>query len=255
MIDLPLVSVGPAAGRPLLVLHGGPGETHHVLRPHLDALVSERRRVVYYDQRRLADHLRHVADVDAVRRALGHERIDVLGFSWGALLALLFALEHPQRVARMVLVSAPPLHSGDREVIRARLAEAAARPSVRELQGSSFVTRVAPAFFEPARALELTPVETREECARAAQASLGQYDLRPKLSSLRGVPALVVHGAADPIPSSIALETASLLGASSCILERSGHAPFVEARESFVAYVARFLDDDEPSMDSRGGAR
>ena len=48
---LHVVEVGPTTARPLLVVHGGPGDAHDVLRPHLDALASDETRVVYYDQR------------------------------------------------------------------------------------------------------------------------------------------------------------------------------------------------------------
>src|SRR5262249_42750551 len=96
---LRLVTVGPTAGRSLLVLHGGPGASPTALPPSLSRLASAARRVVYYDQRggggsALAEGSPpvgwegHCADVESVRRHLDVEQLDLLGFSWGALLAL-----------------------------------------------------------------------------------------------------------------------------------------------------------------------
>lgn len=215
-----------------------------MLRPHLDALASPRRRVVYYDQRREpVDHRRHVADVDEVRSSLGRDRIDLLGFSWGALLAILYALEHPQAVSRLVLVSPLPVHGGAADEIRARVAVASARPAVRAFaEKDAFARRVGPFLYTPERALELTAVDTDEAVARAAWSSLEGYDLRERLPQLRELPTLVVHGEDDPIPASTARETAALASARLEIIERCGHAPFFEAPGIFVPMVTRFLD-------------
>jgi len=48
-----------------------------------------------------------VRDLEAVRAALGHERIDLLGISYGATLALAYLRAHPERVRRAVLIGVP----------------------------------------------------------------------------------------------------------------------------------------------------
>jgi proline iminopeptidase len=268
--ELHVVLVGPAGAAPLLVLHGGPGEAHDCLRPHLDRLASARRRIVYHDQRGggrspLAAGAApggwkdHVADVDAVRRHLGADRVDVLGFSWGALLALLYALEHEDRVARLVLVSPPPTGSGHDEAMRNNVRRAEARPEVQAFvarmeavagatrdpeaaRRARFAQRVAPYFAEPERALSLAPVETREEVAAAVARSLRAFDVGKKLEALRAVPALVIHGAEDPVPAAAHAETAARLGARRLALGGAGHAPFIEAEAAFFEAVAAFLD-------------
>src|SRR5215217_3558120 len=99
---------------PLLLLHGGPGAGHDYLEP-LEAL-SVDRTVVFYDQlgcgrsdkpddRSLWRMERFVSEVDAVRRALGLERVHLLGQSWGGWLAIEYMLSRPRGILGLVLAS------------------------------------------------------------------------------------------------------------------------------------------------------
>jgi proline-specific peptidase len=101
-------------GIPLLVLHGGPGAGHDYLES-LERLAAART-VVFYDQlgcgrsdrpgdRSLWRIERFVAEVDTVRRALGLERIHLLGHSWGGWLAIEYMLSRPQGVVGLILAS------------------------------------------------------------------------------------------------------------------------------------------------------
>ena len=84
-------------GPPLMVLHGGPGSTHGYFLPYLLPLAKDHR-LVFMDERgsgrseRLADFKGYTlnvmaCDADAVRRALGLKKVDVLGHSFGGILA------------------------------------------------------------------------------------------------------------------------------------------------------------------------
>lgn len=94
--------VGGGPKTPLLTLHGGPGAGHNYLKP-LEALANERP-VIFYDQLGCGEadsppdpKLYHVprfaAEVDAVRHALGLERIVLFGHSWGSVLAIEYLCE------------------------------------------------------------------------------------------------------------------------------------------------------------------
>lgn len=91
-----------------IVLHGGPGLTHHYLRPEWDRL-ARWGRVVYYDQRGCAGDPAatwrdYVSDLDRLRSTLApSQRVVLAGSSWGAHLALLYAYEHPGRVEALIL--------------------------------------------------------------------------------------------------------------------------------------------------------
>ena len=90
-------SVGDGPKTPILTLHGGPGAGHNYLLP-MAALATDRR-IVFYDQLGCgkadspADETvytiqRAVDEVDAVRKALGLEKVILYGHSWGSMLAI-----------------------------------------------------------------------------------------------------------------------------------------------------------------------
>jgi proline iminopeptidase len=255
------------AGPPAVVLHGGPGAHHDYLLPGFDAL-ADGRELVYYDQRGggrspvardvPVGWTEQVADLEALRTQWELERLTLVGYSWGGLLALLYALTHPGRVARLALVSPAPTWRAARQRFEATFARRnldpafqEARRSLREsglrerdpaaFQQRIFELSVAPYFFDPGRARDLTPFRITGRTQQEVWASLGDYDLRPRLPELLGLPSLVIHGEEDPIPIEAARTTASLIGAAFHPLPRCGHVPYVEAVEEFGGAVRAFL--------------
>ncbi len=102
-------------GTPLVLLHGGPGATHHNFHPDFSR-AKDFARVIYYDQRGcgLSDYQpgsgytvdQAVDDLDRLRRALGIDRWVVLGHSYGGLLAQCYALKYPEKVQGLILMCA-----------------------------------------------------------------------------------------------------------------------------------------------------
>ena len=100
---------------PLMILHGGPGAPHDYLE-NLQALGSETRRIVFYDQLGCgrSDHpdepalcnvARFADELETVRWTLGLERVHILGQSWGGMLAQEYALRQPQGLASLILAN------------------------------------------------------------------------------------------------------------------------------------------------------
>ncbi|MFE6197045.1 prolyl aminopeptidase [Streptomyces sp. NPDC057838] len=110
---------GNPAGKPALVLHGGPGSGAGPFWRRLFDPAAYR--VVLFDQRgcgrsrpdaadpetSLAANTTHhlIADIELLRRHLGIDAWLVLGGSWGVTLALAYAERHPGRVSELVLFS------------------------------------------------------------------------------------------------------------------------------------------------------
>jgi proline iminopeptidase len=103
---------GNPKGRPALALHGGPGGgASPEMRRFFD---PQAYRVVSMDQRGCGRSTPHaelrenttwdlIADIETVRARLGIESWVVFGGSWGATLALAYAIKHPERVSALVL--------------------------------------------------------------------------------------------------------------------------------------------------------
>ena len=256
------------AGPLVVVLHGGPGAHHDYLLPQYDRLAA-RRTLFYYDQRgggqstvdRNAplDWRAHVADLEALRAHLALERLPLLGYSWGGLLAVLYYLEHPDRVERLALVSPASPTAEYRRAFERDFAARQAAPDVAaaraELSASglrerdpaayrarAFELSVAGYFRDWHDATRLTPFRVTARTQQAVWDSLGEMDLRPRLSSspFPHPPSLIVHGTFDPIPIAGSREYAELLGARLVELP-VGHCPHVEAGDDFVAAVDPFL--------------
>ena len=255
---------------PVVVLHGGPGADYAYLLPQYDRL-AHGRALLFYDQRGggrspVARDVpvgwqEHVADLEALRKHWAIDRLTLLGYSWGGLLAVLYALEHPDRVGRLALVAPAPLTARWREEFERRLSARLADPRIvrarAELSASglaqrdpekyrrlAFALSVAGYFKDPSRAKELTPFRVTARTQQAVWQSLGNYDLRDRLRGTfpkgRTPRAVVVHGVYDPLPIESARETAALLD-TGVIELATGHAPHVEATEDFVRVLDSFL--------------
>ncbi len=110
--ELYIEESGNPKGKPVIVLHGGPGAASGPL--HRRFFDPKMYRVVLMDQRGCGRstpfmslrqnttwHL--VADIDELRAQLGIERWQVFGGSWGSTLALAYAQTHPSRVTELIL--------------------------------------------------------------------------------------------------------------------------------------------------------
>jgi pimeloyl-ACP methyl ester carboxylesterase len=227
-------------GPTVVVLHGGPGLSHHYLLPQFGAL-AEGLELLLYDQRLAGTPTwrDHVADLESLRSELGLGALRLCGYSWGGLLALLYALEHPGRVERLALCSpAPPVH-GYRDEMQAIMRERLGRADALGLSG--FARAVAGYFADPRRARELTPFRVQTRAESSVHASLGDYDLRPRLGEIR-CPVLALHGTADPIPIRYTEELVRLLPDARLVrLEGCGHVPYIECPEPFFKALRAFL--------------
>ncbi|WP_431301214.1 prolyl aminopeptidase [Tabrizicola sp. BL-A-41-H6] len=103
---------GRRDGIPVIVFHGGPGGgCSPAMRRYFDPSVY---RIVLFDQRGCGRSRPHasvienttwhlIRDVEVIRQALGIEQFIAFGGSWGATLALIYAISHPECVTHLVL--------------------------------------------------------------------------------------------------------------------------------------------------------
>jgi proline iminopeptidase len=234
-------------------------------------LLARGRELFYYDQRGGGQSpvprdapvgwREHVADLDAIRAQLDLERLTLCGYSWGGLLAVLYLLEHPDRVGRLALVSPASPTVAYRRQFEAEFTRRMATPEIQqareELRASglrerdpaayrrrAFELSVAGYFRDFRDAKSLTAFRVTARTQEAVWHSLGEYDLRPRLREhASGCPVpdtRIVHGSFDPIPIAGSRELAGLLGAELVELP-VGHCPHVEATADFVRALEGFL--------------
>jgi proline iminopeptidase len=271
-VPLYWVEYGDPAAPPILLLHGGPGASHEYLLPQMLALAEEHR-LVTYDQRG-GGRSRHdddravigwrdqVEDVARVAAELRVSPLTIVGYSWGGLLAMLYAVEAASGgvvppPARLALIDPAPITRPARQAFEQEFARRQASPDVaalrNELQASglrerdpevyrhrAFEISVAGYFADPARARDLTPFRVTGRVQQSIWQSLGDYDLRDSLRSVR-VPTLVVHGRQDPIPLASSEEAARALGTTCVVIDGSGHVPYVEQPAQLFPLLRAFL--------------
>ena len=256
----------------LLVLHGGPGADHCYLLPQMLHL-GERHDLLFYDQRgggRSKSDARvpitwktHVEDLAAVIDEFSLDPLTIVGYSWGATLALLYVIEGRKNAAlrapeRLALISPAPLtreyrRQFEEEFTRRQQApeiqkqrEELAASGLREKNPAAYRQRafelgVAGYFYDPRNARHLTPFRVVGRVQQSVWESLGDFDVIRQLEGIH-IPSLVVAGRDDPIPAASTLDVAHALGTKPVVLDECGHVPYVEQPEQLFAALDTFLD-------------
>jgi len=262
--------LGASTGRPLVVVNGGPGFDHAYLRVS-DAWdrIARTRPVVMYDQRGngrsgpLAEGtsctlVDQVDDLEALRAELDQETIDLLGHSWGGLLAMAYTARHPDRVAHLVIAdSAAPKWTDTEFIFSYVYPETVQRKGVYDaLDAVGDATAHSRSLREYMSMLCVSRARSDELVAASAafaysrrinemlNADLAQHDLGPALATF-GMPTLVVTGRFDinVAPSTAWRIHQAVPGSRFVVFERSGHLPFFEEPEAWVRVVEDFLSD------------
>jgi len=273
-VPLYWVAYGQQGAPKLLLLHGGPGAHHDYILPQMLRL-GEGRELILYDQRgggrsKTDDRepitwRTHVDDLaHVIAELFAGEAPTIVGYSWGALLAMLYAIEaahgrvHPPP-SRLVLIDPAPvtrrfreqfeaefsrrMKSADVEQLRAELASSGLRERDPDAyRQRAFELSVAGYFADPRAAHDLTPFRVTGRVQQSTWESLAQFDLlAPGMLDSVHVPALVVHGREDPIPLASSEAAARALGADFRVLDSSGHVPYVEQPEPLFLAIEGFL--------------
>ncbi|HOX45806.1 MAG TPA: alpha/beta fold hydrolase [Myxococcota bacterium] len=275
--------VGPETAPVVVVVHGGPGGNHLSLRA-LEAL-APRFRVILYDQRGTGESDRfqvaseadlatlsmeeNVEDLEALRQRAGQDRITLVGHSWGAGLAVLYAAAHPEHVEKLVVYSGGPedeplsklkskahfARLTDEEKARAQqglagLQEAVGRGAPQDELDRLFL-QVAEVMFpslycqRPATGPGAAQGRAGFWASQGVNRYLGAFDraaFARKLALVKA-PALLTWGRCEPSPQERLLYLLdNLPDARLVIFEESGHNAMEEEPALFFGTLNAFLD-------------
>jgi proline iminopeptidase len=206
---------------------------------------------------------RQVADVEAVRRHLDLDRLDLLAHSAGANLAYAYAAAHPSRVARLALIT-PSTRGLDIDIPdEARSAVASSRSAEPwYVEASAALTRVqagtgdegdwaaiSPFMYgrwdDDTRAYEAWMDERRDDEKAMAFGAEGAFDPGPTRVALAELdaPVVVLAGSFDtgnPVP--VMAEVAAIFAHAHLVVQDgAGHFPWVDDPDRFAELVAPFV--------------
>ncbi len=279
------------SGEDLLTIHGGPGFVHSKPWPGGAALASGYR-LVYYHERGCGQSTRpfrslagqsfyqsmqtlnrtlglpaQVSDIERIRRILGRDKLVLVGHSFGAFLAALYAAEFPEHVRAIVAVAPAnlavlPNPDADLfDLIRKRL-PAQMLPAYEKFVAEYFdfpgrVTKTEDqlaalqrrfglfymaALPKPAHPMGGTMEGNGGFMPLAVYLSMGrQHDYRDAFRTVR-VPVLAIHGADDLQPAASSRSFAELFPNHRMVeIAAAGHFVFADQPAQFAAAVKEFL--------------
>jgi proline iminopeptidase len=258
-------------GAPIVLLAGGPGFSPEYLEPIAQKLGAKYTCVVFHQRGTGRSKMETitfethalktlVADLEALRRELKVEKLTLVGHSFGGILSMMYASQHPDRVNALALVDSggPTLATVARFVtnLNARLTDEdnakvkewsdAAKMKENRKRAILEITRAkTPAYFaDRAKAKPMMDALTEDSFNDAVfwaitPQMMAGLDLREPLKAVKA-PVIVIHGKQDPLESAQEVHEA-LAGSTLVILDDAGHFPWVEQPAKFYEALSGFL--------------
>jgi len=260
------------SGDPLIVLHGGPGMDGSYFFPGIDKL-GKLYRLISYNQRGsgrspgdldtlmlTADQF--VEDLEGFRKAMSLDKINIMGHSWGGLLAMKYALRYPEHLNSMILVSTAGADATAGEemqsVMMQRLSPEDQKNYFQMLSdgylnskdGIIALSKIhwKPYVFNAAHISLIKDAYTEDMplIQHHINKSLTGYDLHEQLSELE-IPTLLIHGDYDPIPmASVNKIHHAIDGSQMVVIKDCGHFPFIEQPKRFIEAITSFSSKQAP---------
>ena len=266
------------------MLHGGPGMYHDELFPFfLDFAKSNK--VIFYDQRGNGKSTLEkidsttftvelmIADLEELRKEFGINKLNIIGHSWGGLLAMYYAAKYPDNVNRLILVDAAPVNTDllkksykqqmsmfkpeELEQLQ-KLYQSedflAGNPNVlneamRISEGAVFSNKdVIDDYMKVAAFNETTAKNALSLNELATQMKLN-IDVQDRLSNIN-CPTLIINGKDDFIVEEAYTLTNQLISNSKIVLiEGAGHYPFIENKVDFFIELNNFIKNTTPNVE------
>jgi proline iminopeptidase len=264
------------SGTPIVILHGGPGLDQTYLLPQILELATDHE-VILYDQRGSGKSLetkinssyinidQFTKDLEDLRTHLKLQKFVLAGHSWGGLLAMNYATQHPNHLSGLIFISSAPAdYKGqkafiDKYVQRTKpinndIKALSKYNDFKELSDSEisdlYKTLFSVYFFNPDEVNKLN-LNMNAASARSGFKVMEHMSqtswLKPHINLVPGlkkleVPTLVIHGRQDIVPAWTAQEIKdSIPNAEIAYLEQCGHFPYIEKPKPFFAKIRQLI--------------
>ena len=241
-------------GEPLLILSGGPGlDVGYMLG--LAKPLSDKNRCILLEQRGTGRSVpakigprtyvldAYVEDVEALRKSLHLGELNILGHSWGGMLAMAYASRYPDRVHSLVLLSSRGM---DLATLAGMSAKLESRPAKEDIAAHDIL----PAYFYDRKMGQ----EFAAKQGHSRDAAVGQiagsvfvnlqkthYDLRVALTAFHG-PTFISQGREDVIGDDTATKIQeTIYGSQVLYIEKCGHFEWMEQPQALLPPLEAFL--------------
>ncbi len=269
--ELYLKTIGQ--GEPILVIHGGPGLDHTYFLPQMEGLAKDHE-LIFYDQRasgKSASNLDSsqisidifVEDIEAIRKQTKQEKLNILGHSFGGILAMKYAIKYPEQVNKLILSNSSGASSvfmkNEAKRLQERITEEDRFEQELIFKSTNFQGGKASAYED------LFRIFFRKEFANRALADSltltfpanfaknsrllsylsrdmgANYDFSADLKNITA-PTLVVYGDYEILSESAGKQIAETVpNATFVLLEDCGHFPFIEQPTVYFKTINDFL--------------
>ncbi len=256
-------------GKPLLIIHGGPGLNHTYFLPYLSDL-SKTNKLIFYDQRACGQSAIPSADsvtlkflnkdIEEIRKKLKVAKLRIMAHSWGAILAVNYAIQFPDKIEKLILCNPSPLsHEYDVQMAafmkeNTTVEDSLARAKIyhsSSIEVDNFEKLMKINFKASAydrQHIEKIDLNIPDNYLQSSQVlmmglqkDLKTYNYYSKVKGFR-FKTLLLAGQYDGIPlASIERLQKLIPGAKMYTFDKSGHFPFVEETDRFIAVVNDFL--------------
>ncbi len=207
-------------GEAIVFLHGGPGSEHRFFLPHTLPL-SRQFKLVFYDQHgcgksepTIGDRysmMNEVNTLEALRKELKLEKMNLFGESWGSMLALLYATTYPERVNKILLTAAIGVTAEGFKTFGTELEKRLSNKDKRTLSVLEEQLKSDESVIEDIlTVLDKYYVYSEESLTKKANTSINStvnnaigadilknYDLTNRLDVLTNIPILIAQGSDD----------------------------------------------------------
>lgn len=269
----------------IIMIHGGPGMDAGYMVADFETL-AKNHVLLFYDQRgggrsALPDtatntsslHIdRHIADLEALRQYFSFSTMNLLGHSFGTIIAGKYAIAYPDKVKSMILIGAVPPYSGDfssryDKNLTSRLSaeelkqmEQTGNEIVSGNDPKSACTQYWKIALKPRISAELNISVIKGDCCSAPAEgirygykytqyitwnSLGNWDFREDLKKVTA-PVLLIHGEEEAIPMDMVEEWTKFLPAGELKkIAKAGHFPYAERPGEVWPIIESFLQSNK----------